>query len=220
MSYYSNFQGQNQITMKITIVGSGNVGSALGAGLQRAGHAITFGIRNPGSAKSEKAADLVKGAFFKSVREACSSAEVIIITTPPEAILQLIPELRNIRSIVVIDATNSVRTRPEPYATAYHALKALSGSEKISKCFNTTGFENMLNPTYPSFGAIDMFCAGDNKDAKSVAQQLAKEIGFSTCWDFGGDDKVELLEKFALSWINLAIMQGHGRNIAFKVIKR
>ncbi len=35
-----------------------------------------------------------------------------------------------------------------------------------------------------------------------------------------GDDKVELLEKFALSWINLAIMQGHGRDITFKMIRR
>lgn len=37
---------------------------------------------------------------------------------------------------------------------------------------------------------------------------------------FSKGDKVELLEKFALSWINLAIFQGHGRNLAFKVIRR
>jgi hypothetical protein len=38
--------------------------------------------------------------------------------------------------------------------------------------------------------------------------------------NFGQFDKVELLEKFACSGINLAIMQGHGRNMAFKVLKR
>jgi predicted dinucleotide-binding enzyme len=78
----------------------------------------------------------------------------------------------------------------------------------------------MLNPDYPGFGGIDMFCAGNDKGAKAIATKLAKDIGFSECWDFGGDDKVELLEKLALSWINLAIMQGHGRGIAFKVIRR
>jgi hypothetical protein len=36
----------------------------------------------------------------------------------------------------------------------------------------------------------------------------------------GGSEQVELLEKFALSWINLAIMQGHGRGIGFKVVRR
>ena len=56
--------------------------------------------------------------------------------------------------------------------------------------------------------------------AKQIASQLSKEAGFSECYDFGGDDKVELLEQFAFSWINLAIIQKHGRNIAFKVLKR
>lgn len=88
------------------------------------------------------------------------------------------------------------------------------------KCFNSTGFENMTNPIYLNFGGIDMFCAGNDKESKAIVQKLARDIGFGECWDFGGDDKVELLEKFALSWINLAIMQGHGREIAFKVIKR
>lgn len=205
--------------MNIAIIGAGNVGSALAAGLQ-AKHTLTFGVRNPQSVKSEKAAGLIKHASFKTVKEACVQADVIIITTPPEAVLQLIPELGDVSNKVLVDATNSVRTRPEPFPTAYHALKEKTGSSKVVKCFNTTGFENMLNPVYPSVGGIDMFCAGSDPEAKDLAKQLSKDIGFGECWDFGGDDKVELLEKFALSWINLAIMQGHGRNLAFKVIRR
>jgi predicted dinucleotide-binding enzyme len=77
----------------------------------------------------------------------------------------------------------------------------------------------MLNPNYNGV-AIDMFMAGDSEKAKSVATQLSLDAGFGSCIDFGKSDKVELLEKFALSWINLAIMQGHGRNMAFKVLKR
>ena len=77
----------------------------------------------------------------------------------------------------------------------------------------------MLNPTYNGV-AIDMFMAGDSEKGKSVAKQLALDCGFGTCIDFGKSDKVELLEQFALSWINLAIMQAQGRNIAFKVVRR
>jgi predicted dinucleotide-binding enzyme len=206
--------------MQIAIIGAGNVGSALAAGLIRAGHVVRFGVRNPLSAKSERAAGLVSGVKFHSVKEACLSAEVIIVTTPPEVVESLIAEFGAVSDKVIIDATNSIRTRPEPYATAFHAIKALTGSNRVVKCFNTTGFENMGNPNYPGFDGIDMFCAGNDASAKKVVQQLAIDIGFGACWDFGGDDKVELLEKFALSWINLAIMQGHGRNLAFKVIKR
>jgi 8-hydroxy-5-deazaflavin:NADPH oxidoreductase len=206
--------------MKISIIGSGNVGTALGQGLLKGGHQVSFGVRAVSSAKSEKASTLISGAPFKSIEEACQSAEVIIITTPPEAVLSLISQIGDVKNKIVVDATNSVRTRPEPYPTAFHAIKDLTKSEKVVKCFNSTGFENMTNPIYPDFGGIDMFCAGNDKASKSVVQQLAKDIGFAECWDFGGDDKVELLEKFALSWINLAILQGHGRNLAFKVIKR
>ena len=62
--------------------------------------------------------------------------------------------------------------------------------------------------------------AGEIENAKLIAKQLALDCGFSSCIDFGQSDKVELLEKFALSWINLAIFQGQGRNIAFKVVRR
>jgi predicted dinucleotide-binding enzyme len=205
--------------MKISIIGSGNVGSALGRGWVKAGHKVVFGVRNPSSQKTKNALELIPGALFKSMADAAGDAEVIVITTPPEAILQIIPELGDVRGKIVIDATNSVRTTPEPYPTAYHAIRSITGSEQVVKCFNSTGFENMLDPVYNGTG-IDMFAAGNNKEAKEVAAKLAKDLGFETCYDFGGDDKVELLEKFALSWINLAIMQGHGRNLAFKVVKR
>ena len=77
----------------------------------------------------------------------------------------------------------------------------------------------MLNPIYNGEG-IDMFMAGESEKAKSVAKTLALDAGFTSCIDFGNSDKVELLEKFALSWINLAIIQGHGRNMAFKIVHR
>lgn len=206
--------------MNIAVIGSGNVGSALAQGLSKAGHNILFGVRDAASAKAEKASGLVSNAKIVSVAVACKQADVIIISTPPEAVLDLVAQLGDVSNKILVDATNSIRTRPEPYPTAFHALKALTKSDKVVKCFNSTGFENMTNPVYPNFGGIDMFCAGNDKTSKAIVQQLAKDIGFGECWDFGGDDKVELLEKLALSWINLAIMQGHGRNLAFKVIKR
>lgn len=141
------------------------------------------------------------------------------MTTPPDAVLQIVPQLGNLKGKTIIDTTNSIWVKPDPYPTAYHAIKTITKSDEVVKCFNSTGFENMLNPSYNVEG-IDMFCAGNSKDAKLIAEILSKDIGFASCYDFGGDDKVELLEKFAFSWINLAIMQGHGRDIAFKVVRR
>lgn len=205
--------------MKIAIAGSGNVGTALGRGWLRTGHQVVFSVRDPESPKARKALEMIPEARLLSPDQAFKDAEVIVLTVPPESVLSMIDYFGDVSGKVIIDATNSIRTRPEPYPTAYHAVKALTGSDMVVKCFNSTGYENMLDPVYDGTG-IDMFAAGDNKSAKEIATRLAKDIGFATCYDFGGDDKVELLEKFALSWINIAIMQGHGRNLAFKLLKR
>lgn len=205
--------------MTIAIIGSGNVGGALAQSFIKAKHTVLMGVRLPLSDKSLKLATVIGEDRFTSVEYAAKQADVIIITTPPEAVLSLIPQLGDISNKMIIDATNSVRTKPEGYPTAYHAIKEKTGSDRVVKCFNTTGFENMLNPVYNGVG-IDMFCAGNNKEAKAITTKLATDIGFANCYDFGSDDKVQLLEQFALSWINLAIMQGLGRNVAFKLIHR
>lgn len=205
--------------MRISIIGSGNVGTALAKGWIKAGHEVVFGVRDPSSPKTRKALELIPGAEIRTIGEAADNGEGIVITTPPEAVLQIIPELGDLSGKTIIDTTNSVRSRPDPYPTAYHAIIALTSSTQVVKCFNSTGFENILNPNYHGVG-IDMFAAGNSIVAKQIATTLAKDLGFENCYDFGGDDKVELLEKLALSWINLAIMQGKGRNVAFKLIKR
>lgn len=94
-----------------------------------------------------------------------------------------------------------------------------TNTDQVVKCFNATGFENMAYPQYRD-QAADMFMAGDSATAKAVAHQLALDAGFAECYDFGNGERVQLLEQFALSWINLAIFQGLGRGVAFKVIKR
>lgn len=203
--------------MNIAIIGTGNVGGALAANWSRKGHTINLGVKD---SSHFKGMDLLKNTNTQafSVQEAIARSEVILIATPPTAIFDIMAQLGDVKGKTIIDASNSVRQAPEPYKTVYHCLIDKTNAEVV-KCFNSTGFENMLNPVYNNEG-IDMFMAGDSQKAKEVASQLAADAGFGSCIDFGKSDKVELLEKFALTWINLAIMQGHGRNMAFKVIKR
>ncbi len=205
--------------MNIAIIGTGNVGGALAQQFIKAGHSVLMGAKLPLSDKSIRLATIIGEDRFASVENAAKQSDVIIITTPPDVVLQVVSQLGDVAGKTIIDATNSIRTKPENFPTAYHAIKSVTQSDAIVKCFNSTGFENMLNPRYNGEG-IDMFCAGSSKGAKQIAEQLSLDIGFASCYDFGGDDKVELLEQLAFSWINLAIMQGHGRGIAFKLVKR
>lgn len=203
--------------MKIAIIGTGNVGGALATQWSKAGHQIYLGVRDT---THFKGMELLNNAntSVHNIEEAVQISDVILVASPPQFSEALVASFGDVTGKVIIDASNSVRTKPEHYPTAYHAFESLTKAVVV-KCFNSTGFENMKNPDY-GYARLDMFMAGRTAEAKLIAEKLAKDAGFENCYDFGGEDQVELLEKFALSWINLAIFQGMGRNIGFKLIAR
>jgi 8-hydroxy-5-deazaflavin:NADPH oxidoreductase len=204
--------------MKIAIIGTGNVGSALAKGFAKVGHQVLFGVRN----KNEfKGGGLVseKNVSVHTIAEATSSSDVTLIAAVPQAVHSIAEAMGDVSNKIIIDAMNSVRIKPEPLSNTTEALMKLTNCKDIVKCFNTTGAENLANPSYKGQG-IDMFYAGDSDKAKKIAERLAKDIGFENVYNFGGSDKFNLLEQFSLSWINLAMMQGYGRNFAFKIVKR
>ena len=205
--------------MKIAILGGGNVGGALAKGWAKAGHDITLGVRDELSDKVKNVTANHPAIKAKSVAEAVRDSDVVLVSLPINVVVDVAKHCGNLSGKVIIDASNTVSQKPVPYATATEAFKELTKCEDVAKCFNSTGFENMENPVYGEVAA-DMFVAGDSEKAKRIATQLAKEVGFGECYDFGGEDKIPLLEQFAMVWINLAIFQKVGRNIAFKVLKR
>jgi predicted dinucleotide-binding enzyme len=204
--------------MHIAIIGTGNVGGALAENWAKAGHSIHLGVRDLDNFKGKELLEM-PNISAHSIADAVAASEVILIAATPPAIFSIVEQMGDAEGKIILDAMNSVRSGPEPYANTFDALKALTKDAQIVKCFNTTGFENMRDPQYPG-GALDMFMAGSSEAGKQAARQLALDAGFAECWDFGGDDKAALLEQFALCWINLAIMQGQGRDIGFKVIRR
>lgn len=205
--------------MKIAIIGAGNVGGALAKRWAKAGHTILLGLRELNSSDAKELEKFSQNISSHTISDAIENSEVVLFATPPEAAVSIAKQNHSLKNKIVIDATNAVFKKPEPYKTAFEGIKKETGCEDVAKCFNSTGFENMENPNYGNI-AIDMFAAGSSAKAKEIAKQLSLDAGFAECCDFGGDDKVELLEQFALSWINLAILQKQGRNIAFKVLRR
>lgn len=203
--------------MKIAIIGTGNIGGVLATHWANNGHQIFLGVRDTQNFKGQHLLEN-KNTSVHTIPEAVQKAEVILVATPPQFAENLSRQFGDVKGKIIIDATNAVFTKPENYPTAFHAFADLTEAAVV-KCFNSTGFENMVNPKYGET-ALDMFMAGDDEVSKNTAKQLALEVGFAECYDFGGSNQVELLEKFALSWINLAIFQKMGRNIGVKLLQR
>jgi predicted dinucleotide-binding enzyme len=208
--------------MRIGIIGAGSVGGALGRGWARAGHEVTFGVRDTSDAKVGKLVEET-GARAASVAEAASAAEVVVLATPWEATQDAIRNAGDLAGKVVFDCTNPLAPQ---LAGLTHGHET-SGAEMVAgwapgarvvKVFNTTGANNMANPDFNGVAATMFYC-GDDADAKAAAARLAGDLGFDPV-DAGALDQARLLEPLALLWIRLAYVQKMGREIAFKLMKR
>jgi predicted dinucleotide-binding enzyme len=205
--------------MKIAVIGTGNVGGALATKWALAGHEIYLGVRNVSEFKGS-ALLLNKNTSAFTVQEAVKKGEVILLATPAEMTIPIVTSLGDTSNKLIIDAMNIVNGRgPQGYNNTAQAILDTTQSKAVIKCFNSTGFNNMMNPVYADI-PLDMFMAGDNMSGKVITRELALDAGFAECYDIGGNDKFELLEKFAYFWINLAMFQGQGREIGFKLLKR
>jgi 8-hydroxy-5-deazaflavin:NADPH oxidoreductase len=205
--------------MKIAIIGTGNVGGALATKWAQAGHEINLGVKDSSNFKGKELLHNPNTNLF-SVEKAVEISEVILIATPATAAVEVAKSLGDTSGKIIIDSMNIVMGRgPVGFKTTSEAILANTQTQDVVKCFNTTGFNNMKNPQYGD-STLDLFVAGDSEKGKATAIQLAKDAGFETCYSIGGNDKFEMLEQFAFFWINLAMIQGQGREIGFKLLKR
>lgn len=208
--------------MKISIIGMGNVGKALGFRWNEGSHEVMYGVRKP------EANQLVVNPEHKPVRispveSALEWGELVVLATPYEAALALMQTCGPLPGKVIVDATNPIA----PGLTGLSVSGDSSGAEEIQKaqpqahvvkCFNTTGFNNMQTPVYDKQKSV-MFLCGSDAVAKASVKLLSDELGFETI-DAGPLAMAHHLESLAMLWIKLAYTQGHGRNFAFAIQRR
>jgi 8-hydroxy-5-deazaflavin:NADPH oxidoreductase len=209
--------------MRIAVIGTGNVGGALGTGWARAGHEVVFGTREP---KVEEVSQLLSRSPGKmsgaSVEVAVARAEVVALAIPwaavPEVLGKIGPALAG---KVLIDCTNPSTSFPavdHSSGSGGEQVAKLAPGAYVVKSFNTTGYENMENPMYGAVAAT-MFYAGDHLVAKKIVHDLARDLGFDPI-DAGGLNQAHALEVLASFWGSLAYGQKLGRGIAFRLLKK
>ncbi len=205
--------------MKIAIIGTGNVGGALATKWANKGHEINLGVRDVNNFKGKELLSNPNTNIYK-IDKAVNKSDIILLSTPAPSTVEVVKSLGDTTGKIIIDAMNIVMNRgPQGYRHTTDAILDNTQTKDVVKCFNTTGFNNMQNSNYGDL-ALDLFVAGDSEKGKQTAIELAKDAGFSDCYNIGGNDKFELMEQFAWCWINLAMFQGQGREIGFKLLRR
>jgi hypothetical protein len=210
--------------MKIGIIGSGNVGGALGGRWAKLGHEVIFGTRNPQGIDVQQLAAKASGkTSVATLADAAREGEVVLLSTPWPATQQIIAGLGDLNGKILIDATNPLL----PDLSGLTHGTTTSGGEQVAswarsarvvKAFNTVGANIMANSTFDGHKPVLFYC-GDDAEAKQVVKKLIDELIFEAV-DAGPLTQARLLEPFALLWISMALVHGLGRDFAFELLRR
>jgi predicted dinucleotide-binding enzyme len=210
--------------MKIGIIGSGNVGGALGGRWAKLGHEVIFGTRNTqGSDVQQLAAKASGKTSVAALADAAREGEVVLLSTPWPATQQIIAGLGDLKGKILIDATNPLL----PDLSGLTHGTTTSGGEQVAswargarvvKAFNTVGANIMANSSFDGHKPVMFYC-GDDAEAKQVVKKLIDELIFEAV-DAGPLTQARLLEPFALLWISMALVHGLGQDFAFELLRR
>jgi hypothetical protein len=213
--------------MRVGILGTGDVGQALGSAFVTLGHEVRMGARD---ARNEKAAAWAKAAgptaSAGTFADAASFGELVVFATLGVANEQIVKATGPdpFAGKVIIDATN-----PLDFSGGMPPTLAISGSDsggeqlqrllpgaRVVKAFNTVGNALMFRPDLPG-GPPDMFISGNDDDAKRQVAGLLDEFGWGVV-DVGGIESSRYLEAMCMVWVIAGAVTGNW-NQAFKMLK-
>jgi 8-hydroxy-5-deazaflavin:NADPH oxidoreductase len=168
--------------VKIGIIGSGHVGSALGGVWAKAGNEVMFSSRNLDNDK-KLAAEVGANARAGTPQEAAAFGQVIVFAVPYSAFPDLIKSLGNsLKGKVVINASNPFPQRDGEIANQAREEGAglfdahLLPGALVVRAFNAVPAARMAS-AHEDPGKVGMPIAGDKK-AIEFASRLVRQIGF------------------------------------------
>jgi 8-hydroxy-5-deazaflavin:NADPH oxidoreductase len=212
-------------TVRIGILGSGDVGRALAAGFAGLGHDVKIGSRDP-----QKLADWAATAgphvSTGTFADAAQFGDILVLATLGVATEEAI-RLAGIDAFadkVVIDATNPLDfSTGAPRLSIGHTdslgevIQRLLPRTRVVKAFNTVGNALMVHPDLPG-GPPDMFLCGNDEDAKKIVAQICKHFGWGVV-DIGGIEGARHLEPMCMVWVLHGVRSGTWTH-AFKLLHR
>ncbi len=193
--------------MKVAIIGKGHVGLAIGAGLERIGHKVRYGHREPGE-RPALAADW---------------GEMVIFAVPYHQVDNVVANIGPLLDDkIVIDVTNRIGPDGEPVpcgsTSGAEELQKKLPMARVVKAFNTVF---ALNQGTGHIGdeRLTGFVAGDDANAKRTVMDLMRDMGYDPV-DCGPLRSAQYLEAMGLNLIFLGYHLGMGPSIGYRLIRK
>jgi predicted dinucleotide-binding enzyme len=198
--------------MKVAILGSGDVGQALGRGFASRGYDVMLGSRTPGSDRLTAWAEAAGGkdriASTGTFARAAAYGDLIVLATLGTATEEVIDLAgpSNFRGKVLIDVTNPLDFSKGMPPGLFVGMTDSLGERiqrklpeaKVVKCFNSVNNRQMVGPTYKD---VEMMICGNDAAAKKEVTRILKEFGWKGAIDVGGIDGARWLEALVPLWV-------------------
>ncbi|MCQ4325121.1 NADP oxidoreductase [Stutzerimonas stutzeri] len=170
--------------VRIGIIGTGNIGSALARLWVEAGHSVMISSRHP-ERLQPLADELGERARVGTVREAAALAEVILLAVPYAATPQVGRDhAMELKDKIVLDAGNPIPARDGPMAEEARELGAGLASQRflpgvrLVRAFNAISAYNLRSQAHRDGERLAIPLAGDDDEALRVATRLVTDAGF------------------------------------------
>jgi predicted dinucleotide-binding enzyme len=201
--------------LRIAVLGAGNIGGTLGRKCAAAGHQVAFGVNDPAGARAQALrAELSNKVTIGSVADALEAGNVVVMALPGAAMDETITTYaEQLDGKIIIDAANRMGGGP---MNSFATFQARTPNARVFRAFNTLGWENFADPVFNGIQA-DLFYCGPDGDPREMVEQLITDVGLRPM-RLGDIDQVGLVDSVTALWFALAIRQGKGRHLAFKVL--
>ncbi|MDN3358379.1 NAD(P)-binding domain-containing protein [Actinomadura sp. DC4] len=195
-------------TMRIGILGAGNMAEALGTQWARAGHEVVIGART--TAKATALADRIgpPARAAAGLRAAAENADAVLLAVLYEAVPEVLDAAGDaLRDRPLLDCVNGIVHPGVTLAagggpSVAEQIAARSGA-RVVKAFNLC-HESVWRRTPPHFDGrpLTVPLCGDDPDALATARALVTGLGCEPV-EAGGLDRAGLLEATAAFAIGL-----------------
>ena len=203
-------QGGNEVIW--TICGIEDIKDLRGGAAGEACYACNctvFCAHRLGNLFGEQAAAIANGFARRGVHETFVDER-----SQPAFTCGLIP-VDQLDGKIIIDTANKLGGGP---MNSFATFQTHTPRARVFRAFNTLGWENFADPVYDGIQA-DLFYCGPGGDDREVVEQMISDVGLRPI-RLGDVDQVSLVDSVGSLWFALALGQGKGRHLAFKVLSK
>ncbi|MCH2668989.1 MAG: NADPH-dependent F420 reductase [Gammaproteobacteria bacterium] len=189
----------------ISIIGTGNVGAALGVEFAAQGHEIIYGSREPGRDDVQELVARTAGAASVMLpAQSVEGADIVVLAVPGAIAMDVVRGLGDLSGKILIDPTNRVAPGEDGYfnhtaeeSSNGEMIQALVPDTQVVKAFNVLPAATMIEPG----GPVTIPLVGNDEGAKAKVAELVTGMGLEPL-DVGPIRAAHVLEGMLTIWLN------------------